>query len=195
MRLYVGPTSPFARLTTVVAKELKIEALSVETINVYQAEFLDALNPLRQIPTLVLDDGQALYDSRVICRYFDQLSDEASIWPDDDHALMTRMSLALGIMETGLARVMELKKGERCCQDTVTKLETRIYRAIRHLNADAEFFKARPLAIDQLTVACALEYTDFRFNEHWREEAPDLGRWLVDMSLRQSMLSTQPADP
>ena len=66
MILYNGPTSPFGRTARVVSLELEIP-VEERIIDVYAATFLDPLNPLRQIPTLVLDDGRAIYDSREIC--------------------------------------------------------------------------------------------------------------------------------
>ena len=73
MILYNGPTSPFGRVARVVSLELG-SAVEERVIDVYSATFLDDLNPLRQIPTLVLDDGQAIHDSRVICAYLDSVS-------------------------------------------------------------------------------------------------------------------------
>ena len=80
MILYSGPTSPFGRMVRVVSLELGV-ALDERVIEVSKAEFLDAINPLRQIPTLVTDDGEAVYDSRVICRYLDSVSGRASLLP------------------------------------------------------------------------------------------------------------------
>ncbi len=71
--LYNGPTSPFGRMARVVALELGIP-MEERVIDVYTAEFLDAFNPLRQIPTLVTETGVPIYDSRVICSYFDAVS-------------------------------------------------------------------------------------------------------------------------
>ncbi len=192
MRLYVGPTSPFSRLAAVVARELSVD-VSIECINVYEAEFLDQLNPLRQIPTLVLNDGKAIYDSRVICHYFDRLTNADNLWNDDDYAMMTRLSLALGIMETGLARYMESLKADGIkCISTLHKYESRIHKAITKLEEDREFNFARPLAIDQLAVACALEYTDFRYNTEWRKFSPRLSDWLDIISERESLVISRP---
>ena len=83
--LFTGPTSPFARMAQVVGTELGI-AFESRTIDVYSAEFLDELNPLRQIPTLVIDGKTAIFDSRTIFAYFDAISGKSSFLPGDDFA-------------------------------------------------------------------------------------------------------------
>lgn len=69
MILFNGPNTPFGRMALATALELGLKVEN-KVINVFDAEFLDAINPLRQIPTLLLDDGRAMFDSRVICGLF-----------------------------------------------------------------------------------------------------------------------------
>ena len=72
--LYNGPTSPFGRKCKIAANILQIPH-EEKIINVYQSDFLDSFNPLRQIPTLVAD-GQVIADSDNICLYFDNISSQ-----------------------------------------------------------------------------------------------------------------------
>ena len=103
MILLNGPNTPFGRLALATALELGV-AVENRVINVYGARFLDAINPLRQIPTLVLEDERALFDSRVICAYFASLRPEAGFAPASDWAVQTRCSLATDIAALAVSK-------------------------------------------------------------------------------------------
>jgi glutathione S-transferase len=193
--LYTGPTSPFARMARVVSLELGI-ALEERVIDVYTAEFLDALNPLRQIPTLVAETGTVLYDSRVICEYFDTVSGKPSLIPAAQRwAVETRWALAIGVMEAGLQRRMELIRpaGEKS-PGAIEKLENRIDRALEYLEREAEVVRTAGVRMDTIAVAVALEYTDFRYKSEWRRACPGLAGWLEGFARRESMTRTRPQD-
>jgi glutathione S-transferase len=191
--LYNGPTSPFGRTARVVSLELGI-ALEERIIDVYAATFLDDLNPLRQIPTLALDDGRAIYDSRVICAYFDSISGRPTLYPRDQlWAVETRSALAIGAMEAGLLRRMEMTRpaGEQS-PSVIAKLEARIDRATDRLERLAPEIAAGSLRIDQIVVACALEYADLRYTRDWRRRCPALAAWLAGFADRPAMVATRP---
>jgi glutathione S-transferase len=194
--LYNGPTSPFGRMARVVSLELD-HPLEERVIDVYNAEFLDALNPLRQIPTLVTAAGVPIYDSRVICSYFDAVSGRPSLVPPALRwEVETRWALAIGIMEAGLQRRMEMVRpsGEQS-PGVITKLEVRINRAVDRLELDSVEIRAAGVRMDALAAAVALEYTDFRFTSVWRQRCPGLAGWLQEFSPRPSMTRTRPRDP
>lgn len=193
MILYTGPTSPFARMVRVVSLELGT-ALEERVVDVYTADFLDAINPLRQIPTLVNDDGDAVYDSRVICRYLDAASGRPALLPEIGRwGVETRWALAIGVMEAGLQRRMEIVRpeGEKS-QAVVTKLEARIDRAIDRLEAESAQIREAGIRMDAIAVAVALEYTDLRFTADWRLRCPGLNGWLEAFAGRPSMRQTRP---
>lgn len=194
--LYNGPTSPFGRMARVVSLELEV-AVEERVIDVYNAEFLDAVNPLRQIPTLVTEGGEALYDSRVICMYFDSVSGKGSlIAPERGWEIETRWALALGVMEAGLQRRMEIirPEGEKS-PGNIAKLEVRIDRALAHLERESEAFRYDGVRIDSIAIAVALEYTDFRYTTEWRQRCPRLSGWLEAFARRPSMVRTRPQNP
>ncbi len=193
--LYNGPTSPFGRTARVVSLELGI-AVEERVVDVYTAEFLDALNPLRQIPTLVTEAGAPIYDSRVICRYFDAMSGKPSLIPSErSWEIETRWSLALGVMEAGLQRRMEvlLPEGEKNSAK-ISKLETRIDRALLQLNRESEAFRDAGVRMDAIAIAVALEYIDFRYTTEWRQRCTGLAAWLEGFGRRHSMIQTRPND-
>ena len=193
--LYNGPTSPFGRMTSVVIHETGAP-IEEQAVDVYTASFIDPINPLRQIPTLVLDDGAAIYDSRVICRYVDSLSAHSLMGGEHRWEVETRWALAIGIMEAGLQRRMEILRsdGERSAEVIATR-EARIDRAIAHLEQAAPILPRDLPRIDAIAIAVALEYTDFRYTRDWREHCPRLADWLAHYGERPSLAQTRPRDP
>ena len=194
MILFNGPNTPFGRLARVTALQLGIE-IENRVIDVYSAAFLDALNPLRQIPTLVLDGGGALFDSRVICCYLHSLRPEADLVPASDWAVETRWSLAVGLMETSVARTMEMRRpaSERN-MPAAARHDQRIARAVIALEAQADEICQAKARIDRLATAVVLEYIDFRAVSDWRPTAPRLARWLENETTRSSLSSSRPYD-
>ncbi|MBX9964105.1 MAG: glutathione S-transferase N-terminal domain-containing protein [Burkholderiales bacterium] len=191
--LYNGPTSPFGRMTRVVGLELGIP-VEERQIDVYTAEFLDPLNPLRQIPTLETESGEVLYDSRVICRWFDSISDHRKMIPTEQQwEVERRWALAIGVMEAGLLRRMEVVRpeGEKSATQ-IAKLEVRIGRALDRLEQEAPALRDAGVRMDAVATAVALEYTDFRFTRDWRSRCPSLDAWLAPFSARPSLVQTRP---
>jgi len=175
------------------AIELGIEVEN-EVIDVYQAEFLDPINPLRQIPTLLLDDGRPIYDSRVIVAYLCSLRPGRRLNPVEDRwDVQTRWSLAIGMMDISVQRQMESLRpqGERS-QILTEKYDSRIANVVQKLESLADHICSDAPRVDRLATAVALEYIDFRICRDWRNEAPRLNRWLESETLRPFMALTRP---
>ena len=194
MKILNDATSPFGRKAVVVAMERSIahEEIFVDL----NTAALDQWNPLRQIPTLVLPNGKALYDSDVIVQFLDRQHKGPPLIPDKDApAVLTRMSLANGLMEATLGRLIETRRpaGERS-DALIAKLEARIWRVFKAMNADISSL-AGPidaLRADQITAAVALAYADFRFNNSWQAQYPVLNEWRASIAARRSMALTAP---
>lgn len=164
-------------------------ALERRVINVYEAGFLDAINPLRLIPTLVLADGTALYDSRVICRY---LASGAPSLVAGDWAFETRLALTSGIMDAGVALRGESTRPEALRSvAAMATYERRIAKGIAALEADAEAICRPEPRLDRIAAAVLLEYIDYRFDRAWRQDAPLLAEWLSEASNRPAMVATR----
>lgn len=191
MILLNGPNTPFGRMALVTALELGV-TLENRMITIATAEWLDAHNPLRQIPTLLLDDDTAVFDSRVICSYFASLADAPDLVPADV-AVQTRWALVLGLMEAGVARQMERMRpeGEKS-PNVIAACERRIALAIARLEHEADTLCAGLGRIDRIAAAAALDYIDFRYPHDWRTGAPHLAAWLADMLERPTMAATRP---
>lgn len=78
MRLYHSPTTPFGRKVVVLLQETglydKVEVIAASGTPIAPGSMPLTLNPLGKIPALHCDDGRVIYDSRVICRYLDDLT-------------------------------------------------------------------------------------------------------------------------
>jgi len=104
--LYNGPNSPFGRKTKITSLVQEIN-LEEKIINVYEADFLDKHNPIRKIPTLVIN-GLAIMDSDNICLYLDSISKKNTLFPKKNYwEIMSMTSIANGLMESVLERRME----------------------------------------------------------------------------------------
>lgn len=78
MKLYHSPFSPFSRKTVIVAEVLGLsDRITIVpgrgNVMLRDPEFR-AMNPSGQIPVLFTDEGEALFDSPVICDYLDNLA-------------------------------------------------------------------------------------------------------------------------
>ena len=139
-------------------------------------------NPLGKIPVLVLDDGTALYDSRVILEYLDHRAGGGRIIPKEAgarFAALCQQALCDGVLDAGILRVYEARW--RPAEHHVAKwLEHQTGKMVRALAA----LEAAPPGLDptphvgQITAACALGYLDFRFEGAWRKDHPRLVAWL-----------------
>ncbi len=190
--LYNGPNSPFGRKTKVTSlvQEIKLEE---KIINVYEANFLDKHNPIRKIPTLIVNN-MAIIDSDNICLYLDSISKKNTLFPKKDYwKIMTMTSIANGLMEAVLERRMEtIRPDEEKSTNFINKQEIRIIRTIKWLEDNWNNYDNNYLTMDQIAVACALDYTMFRFNNSWRTNNSKLDRWFTNFSKNDFMQSTLP---
>lgn len=194
MILFNGPNTPFGRMALATALELGVDVEN-RVIDVYSSQFLDGLNPLRQIPTLLPANGRAIADSRVICDYLGAMRPERRFVPRDDWDVLTRWSLVVGLMETSVARTMELRRpaAERS-MTAVEKHDQRIARTIGWLEAEASELCSDIPRIDRLATAVVLEYMDFRSVRDWRADAPRLARWLEAETSRPCLAASRPRE-
>jgi glutathione S-transferase len=194
MKLYYHPISPFVRKVLIVAEENglgeQVETVMTDTLD----EGLRGVNPLGKIPVLTLDDGTALYDSRVICEYLDAAGRGALLPPAGPARWKTRLLEALGdgVADAVLRIVMENRRPEHDRHADVIARQT---RAVAAGLAEAE----RRLEPDRFTlgeaaVACAIGYMRIRLPGYeWRAERPALAAWYDAAEQRPSLAKTWPA--
>ena len=199
MKLYYNPVSPYVRKVRVLAMETDlmggIELAKVTITPTSPDADLCADNPIGKIPTLVLDDGCALYDSRVICEYLDGLHAGAHLFPDNGNARWTalrRQALADGILDSAVNTRYEtsLRPEELRWADWVNNQMAKIRRSLDVLEGEP---MGDGVDIGTISVACALGYLDFRYSdERWRDSRPRLATWFEKFAQRPSMSETSP---
>ena len=195
MQLYYHPISPFVRKVLVTAMENgltdRIETVMADT----QDEALRRINPLSKIPALVLDDGEALYDSRVICEYLDALGTGALLPAAGPDRWQARRLEALGdgISDAVFRIAMENRRPEA---DRHADVIDRQGRAVAAGLAEAERL-VDPLrfTIGEAALACAIGYRDLRLAEDWRAVHPRLAAWYDAVRQRPSLALTAPPAP
>lgn len=203
MKLHWSPRSPFVRKVMIVLHEtgLTERVACVRSVVAYAAppnpEVL-ADNPLGKIPALVLDDGTALFDSKVICEYLDGLHDGAKLFPAEPPARFRQLRwLALG---DGLTDILLLWRNERlrgAGADPVilAAFEAKVRACFRVLEAEAAMLAETPFGIGQAAMACAFGQMDFRFRgSGWEAAHPRLAAWYGTIQARPSVAATAVRD-
>lgn len=163
MKLHWSPRSPFVRKVMIAAHELGLaERFSTVRTVVHPEvphEGLMADNPLSKLPTLVLDDGSALFDSRVICEYFDGLAGGARLFPaagSERLAALRDQAMGDGLMDIALLWLMErYEPEERRSPKLIAAFQTKVARTLDRLDADIGAIAARPYDIGHLTIGPA----------------------------------------
>jgi glutathione S-transferase len=182
MLLRSSSASPFARKVRIAAAVLgladRIEVVPTDTND--PGDSLRTQNPLGKIPTLVLEDGRAIYDSAVILEYLDYLAGGGKIIPSgaERFDVLTRAALADGIAEAAILKIYEQRWREEGAR-SARWLDHQSGKIGRGLAA----FEAGPppagrIDVASIALACALGYLDLRFGGGWRAERPGLVAWL-----------------
>ena len=192
--LYNGPNSPFGRKAKITAIFHKIQ-LEEKIIKVQESEFLDNFNPLRKIPTLVINNNQTIIDSDNICLYFDEISSIETLFKKENYwQIMSTISVANGIMESVLERRMELiRPSNEQSKDFINKQEIRAFRTINWLEKNWNNYEKK-ISMDQISIAVALEYTKFRFTDKWSKDCQKINKWLSEFNSNDFMQMTIPKE-
>lgn len=203
MKLFWSSRSPFVRKVMVFAHECglagRIECeRTVVAMTRPNAELLK-INPTGKIPTLLLDDGTALYDSTVICEYLDGLHGGAKLFPPAGPARWTalrRHALGSNLLDNlMLWRNEMLRPAAQQSPETLAAFELKVRNAIAALDREAGALAADAVGIGHVAIACALGYADFRFGElGWRSKNGHIARWYDTFALRPSMTATVHVD-
>lgn len=191
MQLLYSPMSPFARKVRVVAHELGLrDRIEISFVNPWQDESLRAHNPLCQVPTLITDEGQALYDSAVICEYLDSIGG-GGIIPTNDARFtdLTIQALADGIGDAAVKAVVEGRR-EDARADFIARQHAAIEAGLDYLEG-VPISKQR-FGIAEIAIAAQLGYLDFRQVTDWRAGRPKLSAWYEVAARRDSMVATEP---
>lgn len=200
MKLLASLTSPYARKVRITLAEKKIECELVQEAPWAADTTVPEYNPLGKVPVLVLDDGTALYDSRVIVEYLDTVSPVSRLIPEPSRqriAVRRWEALADGICDAAIAILQESKRPAPQ-QDPVTMMRQRqkIDRGLAEFAnelGDKPWCAGDAYTLADIATGCALAYLDFRHPSiDWRGEFPSLLRLLDKLAKRQSFQDTVP---
>ena len=107
---------------------------------------------------------------------------------------MTMISVTNGIMENGVNRYIEISAIPENEQrkKTIERYEKKILRSIAWVEKRFEEFNTVEITMDQISIACALDYTSLRFTSDWKLDNPKLKDWFNDISSKEFIKNTKP---
>jgi glutathione S-transferase len=204
MKLIGATTSPYVRKVRVVMAEKKLDYQFV-TENVWVPETtITHSNPLGKVPCLIMEGGEALFDSRVIVEYLDTLSPVGKLIPTvgrERAEVKTWEALADGLLDAALlARLEATWDGRTKAQRSQAWIDRQLGKIDAALQAMSRGLAEKPfcagihLSLADISVGCALGYLDFRFpNIAWREAHANLARLDDKLAQRPSFIESRPA--
>jgi glutathione S-transferase len=203
MKLIGSPASPYARKVRVVMAEKKLDYQYVIEDVWAAGSSITQSNPLGKIPCLVMEGGEAVFDSRVIVEYLDTLSPVGKLIPAQGREraeVKTWEALADGLMDAALlARMEVIFKGRTEAQRSQPWIDRQMGKINAVLGAmstglaDKPFCSGVHFSLSDVAVGCALGYLDYRFPQvSWRENYANLAKLQDKLALRPSFVETAP---
>lgn len=201
MKLIGSLTSPYVRKVRIVFLEKKVD-VDLELENVWAADTKIALNnPLGKVPCLILDDGEAIYDSRVIAEYVDTLSPVGKLIPAGSReraTVKTWEALADGVDDAGILARLEvtLRPTEQQSSEWLERQMGKINAALAQMSRELGenvWCHGNQMTLADIAVGCALGYMLFRFpNIAWQAQYPNLDALYQKLMQRPSFAETAP---
>jgi glutathione S-transferase len=202
MKLLGALTSPYVRKVRIVMAEKKLDYQLVLE-DVWASDAIQKANPLGKVPCLVMEGGEAVFDSRVIVEYLDTLSPVGRLIPASGREraeVRTWEALADGVLDAALEARLEQtwtgRSDEQRCPAWVARQMGKIDAAVSAMSkglGNKPFAAGIHLSLADVAVGCALGYLDFRFAQiDWRTLHPNLARLAAKLAQRQSFIDTLP---
>ncbi len=203
MKLIGSMTSPYVRKVRIVMAEKKLDyQFVIENVWAADTSMPDA-NPLGKVPCLVMEGGEAVFDSRVIVEYLDTLSPVGKLIPVQGREraeVKTWEALADGMIDAAiLARLEATWAGRSEGQHSQAWIDRQLGKVDASLKAmstglgDKPFCSGVHFSLSDVAVGCALAYLDLRFAQiDWRERHMNLARLQEKLSQRSSFIETHP---
>jgi glutathione S-transferase len=203
MKLLASPTSPYARKVRIALAEKKIDCELVEASPWVKDSIVPTHNPLGKVPVLILDDGTALYDSRVIVEYLDTVSPVSRLIPEPSRqriAVKRWEALADGICDAAVAIVREAARpAKQQSSEAIERNREKIERGIVDMAAelaDKPWCNGEAHSLADIATGCTLGYLDLRHPTiAWRSEHANLVALFDKLSKRPSYSETAPPPP
>ena len=201
MKLIGSLTSPYVRKARIVFAEKKIDVPLIQENVWSQDTQIMQSNPLGKVPCLVMDDGGAMFDSRVIVEYADTLSPVHKLIPaagKEKAAVKTWEALADGILDAAILARLEAtwrpdeQKSQAWIDRQLHKVEVSL-KAMASGLGESEWCFGNQMTLADISVGCALGYLIFRFpNIQWQETHPNLNKLYQKLMARSSFANTEP---
>jgi len=201
LRLIGSLTSPYVRKVRIVMAEKRIEHhLDLEDVWGPDSKIQES-NPLGKVPCLIMEDGGAVFDSRVIVEYLDTMTPVSKLLPPSGREraeVRTWEALGDGMLDAAI-----LARLEKTQRPTEQQSQKWIDRQMGKVNAgldamsrglgDKAWCNGHGYTLADIAVGCALGYLDFRFAQiPWRETYPNLAKLYEKLAARASFVETQP---
>jgi glutathione S-transferase len=202
MKLFGSLASPFARKVRIVAAEKRID-YTFERADPWQSEqALTGHNPLGKVPVLVLEDGTALYDSRVIVEFLDAVSPIGRLIPADHRERIEVRrweALADGILDAGgAARKERQRPSHEQNSAWIERQLGKVTRGVAVMNRDLEgsaWCAGTGYSLADIAVGCCVGWLTFRFPDlDWRADSPALARHYDKLMDRSTFVDTMPRE-
>jgi glutathione S-transferase len=204
MKLIGSLTSPYVRKVRVVLAEKKLDYNFVLE-DVWNSDAILSSNPLGKVPVLVMEGGEAVFDSRVIVEYVDTLSPVGRLIPASGRErveVRTWEALADGMLDAAISarmeRVWKHRTDAQRSDAWIDRQMERINASLRSISqglSDKPFCVGTHFSLADIAVGCALLWLEFRFPEiTWRTNYPNLGRLVDKLAARQSFIDTVPRE-
>ena len=201
LRLIGSLTSPYVRKVRVVMAEKRIEC-QLELEDVWAADSTIAhSNPLSKVPCLILEDGGAMFDSRVIVEYLDGLTPVAKLIPPSGREraeVRTWEALADGICDAAILARLEVTQ-RPASQQSQKWIDRQMHKVTHGVAAmanglgDKPFCAGAAYTLADIAAGCTLAYLDFRYPQiDWRAQYGNLARWYDKIAARPSFVDTAP---
>jgi glutathione S-transferase len=203
MKLIGAVTSPYVRKVRIVMAEKKLDYQFVQE-DVWAADTTIAeSNPLGKVPCLVMEGGEALFDSRVIVEYLDTLSPVGKLIPAvgrERAEVKTWEALADGVCDALiLARLEANWAGRSKTQRSQAWIDRQLGKAHASVKAMSQGLGDKPfcagihMSLADIAVGCTLGYLDFRFTDiDWRTPYPNLAKLYEKLVQRPAFQDTKP---
>lgn len=201
MKLIGSLTSPYVRKVRIVMAEKKLDyALILE--DVWKPDTTISLsNPLGKVPCLIMEDGGAMFDSRVIVEYLDTLTPVGKLIPGQGReraGVKCWEALADGVLDAAaLMRVESTQRSDsQRSQAWVDRQMSKVRSGLKAMSsglAETPYCAGNHYSLADVAVGCALGWLAFRFPEiRWQDDYPNLARLFEKLSERQSFKDTVP---
>lgn len=202
MKLLGSITSPYVRKVRVVMAEKRIEAqFELVDVNAPDSPIVQS-NPLGKIPCLIMDDGGAVFDSRVIVEYLDNLTPVHRLIPPNGRSrveVRTWEALADGLLDAALlvraeqTQRTDAQRSPAAIARQMGKIENALAAMSSGL-ADKPWCADGKYSLADIAVGCALGYLDFRFPQlGWRSQFSNLAVHADKLYARPSFADTRPS--